>query len=151
MTAVTAVRLTGRSLVIGELFERLTRRVTTDEGYEPALAVRVMDQALAFLGTCAVSHTEPLSPSRMVDPGWHAFVLHTRDYREFCERIASRFIDHVPTNDTSIGTGGLLRTVNAMRAAGYVVDSDLWLASGQAKCSQCHNGCHDDPPPPPAV
>jgi hypothetical protein len=81
MTAVAATCLAGRSLVAEELFERLTRRVITDEGHEPTFAVRVLDQALAFLGTCAVNHAESLSPSRMVD------------YREFRERVAGRFID----------------------------------------------------------
>ncbi|RSM87539.1 hypothetical protein DMH04_11050 [Kibdelosporangium aridum] len=155
MTAVAVDGLTGRSLVTGELFERLTHRVVRDEGYEPPLAVRVVDQALAFLGACAAGDGRPMSPSRLVDPGWHAFVLHTRDYREFCDRVAGRFIDHVPTDDARAGVGepavALHRTVDAMRAAGYVVDHDLWFASGRAKCSQCHNGCADDPPPPPAV
>jgi hypothetical protein len=33
------------------------------------------------------------------DPGWHTFVLHTRDYREFCRRVAGRFIDHGGCHD----------------------------------------------------
>lgn len=36
MTTIAVKRPTGRSLVTGELFERLTRRVVMDEGYEPA-------------------------------------------------------------------------------------------------------------------
>jgi hypothetical protein len=145
MANVVTDRVTGRSLVSEELFERLAGRVAADEEVEPGLAERIVDQALAFLGACAVYHGVPLSPSRAVDPGWHAFVLHTRDYREFCHRFAGRFIDHVPT--TEAGSGAVVdRTVDAIRAAGYQVDEDLWL-SGQAACTQCHNGCHDDPPP----
>lgn len=69
-------RRSGRSLVDQDLFHRLVRRVVSDEGYEVVLAERVVDQALAFLGACARHHGEPLSPSRIVDPGWHVFVLH---------------------------------------------------------------------------
>jgi hypothetical protein len=145
MTNVVTDRMTGRSLVSQELFERLAGRVAADEEVEPGLAERIVDQALAFLGACAIYHDVPLSPSRAVDPGWHAFVLHTRDYREFCHRFAGRFIDHVPTTEASPGAV-VDRTVDAIRAAGYQVDENLW-ASEQAACTQCHNGCHDDPPP----
>lgn len=148
MTIAVQSRLTGRALVTPELFERLVARLVAD-GHEPPLAVRVMDQALAFLGTSAKHRGEPLSPSRNVDPGWHVFILHTRNYREFCRRVAGRFIDHVPTDDSRAGSGepalALRRTVAAMRRAGYFVDDELWLAD--AKCTGCHNGCHDDPPP----
>lgn len=152
MTTAVTERLTGRSLVTPALFERLAARLVADEGHSPALAARVLDQALAFLGTSARHHGEPLSPSRAVDPGWHIFVLHTRDYREFCRRIAGRFIDHVPTGDAPADGPALAlrRTVAAMRSAGYVVDDELWVSSA-SDCTGCHNGCHngchDDPPP----
>jgi hypothetical protein len=91
------------------------------------------------------------SPSRLVDPGWHVFVLHTREYREFCRQIAGRFIDHVPTSDPPAQSGEhatvLRRTVAAILAAGYTVDTELWFSGGRADCTGCHNGCHDDPPP----
>ena len=96
--------------------------------------------------------TAPLSPANLVDIGWHTFILHTKDYREFCDRIAGRFIDHVPTDDNG-GDGkahGALSaplTTQAVAEAGFVVDEPLWVSTGQ--CSQCHNGCHNDPPPDP--
>ena len=143
---------TGRSLVEPELFERLTARIVTDhDEIDRAAAERIMDQALAFLGACAVSMA-PLSPAEFVDIGWHTFILHTKDYREFCDRIAGRFIDHVPTDDNG-GDGkahGALSaslTTQAVAEAGFVVDEPLWVSTGQ--CSQCHNGCHNDPPPDP--
>lgn len=152
MSAGTVERLSGRSLVSDELFERLTARVTRDEGYGPALAARVVEQALAFLRTCAVHRGEPLSPSRLVDAGWHAFILDTREYRRFCRRIAGRFIDHVPTGGVAADPGepasALSRTAAAIRAAGYAVDDELWFSSaGGGECTGCANGCHDDPPP----
>ena len=166
MTEIEAPPVTaGRSLVEPELFERLTARIVTDhEEIDHATSGRIMDQALAFLGACAVS-TAPLSPANLVDIGWHTFILHTKDYREFCDRIAGRFIDHVPTDDNGRdcqmcnacqdhGGAGKVRgvlcaslTTQAVAEAGFVVDEPLWVSTAQ--CSQCHNGCHNDPPPDP--
>lgn len=35
-------------------------------------------------------------PSRVVDSMWHEFILHTRAYREWCDLVLGRFMDHVP-------------------------------------------------------
>jgi len=158
----------GRSLVGPELFARLSARIVIDHDIDRSAAERIMDQALAFLGTCAVS-TAPLSPSATVDVGWHTFILYTRDYREFCDRVAGRFIEHVPTDDANgqcqqcngcqdepppSGDGkahanalNASRTALAVAEAGFVVDELLWANTGG--CSQCKDGCHDDPPPDP--
>ncbi len=36
-----------------------------------------------------------LRPSRVVDEGWHALILHTRVYSELCEGVG-RFVHHMP-------------------------------------------------------
>jgi hypothetical protein len=35
-------------------------------------------------------------PSVVVDDMWHEFVLHTRDYAEFCDAAFGRFLHHTP-------------------------------------------------------
>ncbi|GLZ34707.1 hypothetical protein Lesp02_68940 [Lentzea sp. NBRC 105346] len=150
MTVQQAHRL-GRSLVPIALFDRLTDRISADHGFEPALAARVMDQALVFLKACADRPGAPLSPSWLVDVGWHTFLLYTRDYAEFCDRVAGRFIHHVPTD----GPGGttLDHTIEAIGASGFAVDPELWEGATSKcdtdKCHGCASGCHDDPPPIP--
>jgi len=37
-----------------------------------------------------------LVPSQQVDAIWHAHILDTRAYREDCEKVFGRFIDHYP-------------------------------------------------------
>jgi hypothetical protein len=151
-------RAAGRSLLAHDTFERLVRRIMAEENVERTLAEAIMDQALAFLGACALEHAEPLAPSELVDIGWHAFILHTRDYAEFCQRIAGRFLHHVPNDERDADAHGdharatLIRTVAAIEAAGFGVDATLWPAvTGKCNdpCSQCKNGCADDPPPAP--
>jgi hypothetical protein len=35
-------------------------------------------------------------PSQVVDSMWHEFILHTSAYREWCDVVIGRFVDHVP-------------------------------------------------------
>ncbi|CRK55024.1 hypothetical protein [Alloactinosynnema sp. L-07] len=145
----STVHLTnGRSLVPDRLFAKLVARLVRD-GHRQGRAELIVDQALAFLGACAVNVGEPLTPSPLVDEGWHAFVLHTREYAEFCRMIAGRFLHHRPSDEPMFGSHHLERSKRAIHRAGYLVRDELWLPSS-AVCTQCHGGCHDDPPPPPA-
>jgi hypothetical protein len=140
---------TGRSLIEPKLFDRLAVRIAFEHGLDRPTAERIMDQALAFLGACATA-TTTLSPSKLVDIGWHTFVLYTQDYAAFCERIAGRFIHHIPDDQGETAEARSVdpwQTTAAIVAAGYVVDAPMWEDEGN--CSQCHNGCSDDPPPDP--
>lgn len=141
---------TGRSLIEPNLFARLSTRIATEHDTDTATAERIMDQALAYLGACAVT-TAPLSPSKQVDIGWHTFILYTRDYAQFCEHIAGRFIHHVPTDDETATTHAAApwETTASIVAAGFIVDAPLW--EDATKCSQCHNGCNNDPAPNPSA
>lgn len=143
---VTNVSVPGRTLVAARLFQALIDRAVTDFGVDPALAPRVVDQALAFLATAgrSVDTDTPLRPSKTIDPGWHAFLMYTRPYRAFCDQVAGRFLDHVPDDDPTVSSTrsstpahGVASTMQAIARAGFVVDPDLWLADG-SKCGQCH-------------
>lgn len=174
-------RLAAKPLIPEQLFARLTARIGAEHPDLPdGMPARIMDQALAFLAACAVT-TEPIGPSPTVDIGWHTFILYTQEYADFCQKIAGRFIHHVPDDEQELGSvgvtadcetgncrctkpptadnkagrehtavvsperGSLKTTVQAIRAAGYRVDKDLWPVSATSDCSQCHAGCHDSP------
>ena len=132
-----------RSLVSPELFDRLANRIRLEHPELAAgMAERILEQALAFLGACAVT-TEPIGPSELVDIGWHTFILHTADYADFCDRIAGRFIHHVPDEpDGGVGSS-LAASVAAIRASGFTLDRALWFSG--AECTQCYAGCSDSP------
>jgi hypothetical protein len=143
----TATAVTPRDLIPRDLFDRLVRRIVKDEAFDQATAERIMSEALAFLKACALNPGAGLGPSPAVDVGWHTFILHTKEYAEFCERVAGRFIHHNPTDDTdeTVGKyGSIAATLDAMRAANIPVDEELWKAHA-VNCSQCHAGCTDSP------
>ena len=143
---ITAERTTStinpRTLIPYSLYSRLVARIVTDEQVDQAYAERIMDQALGFLMTCAVNPGAGLSPSETVDIGWHTFILHTREYADFCQQVAGRFIHHAPA-DTPSGSSKIQHAIDAMAAAGVPVDAELWTSTG--RCSQCHDGCVDSP------
>ncbi|MEV0071354.1 hypothetical protein [Amycolatopsis sp. NPDC050768] len=134
---------TGQGLVSEELFEQLTRRIVKEQGMSAEFAARIVDQALAFLAACARPEA-PLSPSSTIDIGWHAFILYTKEYADFCDGIAGHFLHHDPTPLGVTPKGfspqkNVDRSIRAMRDAGFAVDLALWDAS--ARCSQCQQGC----------
>ncbi|MGI5143717.1 glycine-rich domain-containing protein [Streptomyces sp. CA-106110] len=116
-------------------------------------ADRGVGQMLAFLAACDYSD-RPLSPSPLVDDFWHAFLLHTKAYREFCETNFGRFVDHQPgyLDPEEHGGGKALRarTVDSITLAGYEIDMEFWPELDLAHCSQCHANCSDSPNHPPA-
>ncbi|WP_344747139.1 hypothetical protein [Streptosporangium vulgare] len=144
---------TPRTLISPALFVRLTARIAVDHPEHAHQADIIMEQALAFLATCAANPGAGLGPSDTVDIGWHTFILYTPEYAEFCQRIAGRFIHHNPDdNPADSGTGNSLAdTIKAMEAAGYRVDPVVWPTSadcssgGGGKCNQCYAGCTDSP------
>lgn len=139
------------TLVDPEMTQRLAARITKDHpGIDLTTARRIVGQAAAFLAAGAAQPGAELSPSKAVDIGWHTWILHTVDYAAFCDRIAGRFIHHVPTPDgESVESGpeaGRRRTLDALTAAGFRIDHDLWPeAAKMGECSQCHSGCTDSP------
>lgn len=56
--------------------------------------------------------TEPLVPSPAIDAAWHAFLLHTQEYADYCDDQFGRFVHHRPcsTNRPSRSKGTYSRT-----------------------------------------
>ncbi|WP_052874800.1 hypothetical protein [Streptomyces sp. NBC_01439] len=143
MTALANDLRTGRSLVDAALFGSIAEFTVTHFGYDQTKAERATDQALAFLGTVGTA-TVKMVPSDDVDAALHAFILHTADYRDFCEKFAGRFLEHNPRPG---GGGRVLEevqaTAHAMKAKGFMVLDDLWTVDG-ASAAQCDSDCGRD-------
>lgn len=66
MTTITAHDLReGRSLVDPVLFQKLAERVAAEHDHDLGIAARIVDQALAFLGTTATHQGRHLRPQTM--------------------------------------------------------------------------------------
>jgi hypothetical protein len=82
-----------------EFPHHLRRKLERDSpGVEWALVERGLRE---WLICCAYRRKHPLGmPSRVVDYSWHAFILDTASYRDFCDRAYGRFLDHFPEDAT---------------------------------------------------
>ncbi|MFE0644327.1 hypothetical protein ACFW2Y_22360 [Streptomyces sp. NPDC058877] len=143
MTAVSSDLRTGRSLVDSELFNSVVEFTMTHFGYDQGKAERATDQALAFLATVGTA-TVKMVPSDDVDCALHSFILHTVDYREFCETYAGRFLEHNPRPG---GGGRVLEevqaTAHAIKGNGFMVMDSLWTVNGE-NAAQCDSDCGRD-------
>lgn len=112
------------------------------------LAGRIVVDALAYLAA-AVKAPEGLVPSRVVDEGWHALILHTALYQSLCARLGG-FIHHVPERPDPgrRSQGDIDRTVAEIKAAGYTVDADLWRGPKDSLVKVAANCQHSGPEGP---
>ncbi len=134
-----------RTMIDDQLWGRLVGRIVKDEKLDTALAERIVDQALAYLKLVSTSEGKSYAPSSMVDIGWHTFILYTREYAGFCEKVAGRFIHHAPSDVEGVdyGSSTVSETVSAMKVRGITVDEELWTIPGTNYCSgdSCSGSC----------
>lgn len=130
----------GRDLVTPELFARLTDFCAEEYEHERSMAERIMTEALAFVDVMGRTG-EGMSPSAVVDPGWHTFMLHTEEYAEFCQTRYGRFIHHAPKSRYR-DRATMADVVARMRAHGYKVDESLWGTKADCNEPTC---CGDGP------
>lgn len=128
---------TARDLISAEEFTNVVATTLRDnEDMEQATAELITVEALKFVATCAVTGGVGMRPSRAVDKGWHALILHTHIYERLCSRLG-RFVHHRPDQPELAGarTEALDHTQELMTEAGYEPERTLWLqASGAAEC-----------------
>ncbi|MFB6823571.1 glycine-rich domain-containing protein [Streptomyces virginiae] len=160
MATPTALHPSARHLLSDEGFTRVVHLVQRDNAsVTEALAERIVDEALKFVAAATRATGRHLRPSKSVDLGWHALILHTALYRELCS-AGGRFVDHRPEGPQSLRRDAdtLDRTMDAIREAGYEPDAYLWgplsdveIDAGDCMHSECTEGGSACAAPPPAA
>ncbi|MFI6187900.1 glycine-rich domain-containing protein [Streptomyces sp. NPDC051136] len=132
-----------RTLVTDEQFSGVRDTVMdANPGMAEEMAARIVDEGLKFVAACATNPGLGLAPSRIVDEGWHALILHTALYAGLCEQLGGRFVHHCPGYDPTHYDPPILdRTRETIAALGWQADPELWgppseetLVSVAAKC-----------------
>lgn len=127
-------QLNARNLLTPENFTGVVHTVLDNNpGMASDTAERIVQDALKFVATARTFPTMPITPSRVVDEGWHALILHTAVYAELCERLGG-FVHHYPERPDASrhDPDALARTVALIEEAGYTPDYELWTGPTRA-------------------
>ncbi len=109
------VELVNKGLISEQLQARLETRITKSlefQGYfgnesetaQQNWARRILDQALSYL-LLNSNQEQFYGMAPLVDIGWHTFLLYTREYAEFCDKVGGRFIHHSPCDVPGVDYG----------------------------------------------
>ncbi len=117
------------------------------DGITRADAAERLDALLQWLSVLPFARPgEPIQMLESVDRLWHAFMLHTRLYRRFCDRFFGRYIDHDPLDrdDDGMSKKAYARfTLTLLRQQfGDSVHPLLADLTKQVTC--CYGQCDDD-------
>lgn len=117
-----------RELVSPEVFEKLVSYIVEHQSVTKQYASDVIEQTVIYLKAAASNPGIRLAMDETVDPGWHAFILHSADYEAFCADVAGRYLHHVPPPPGgSVDDATIARTLPALRATGYPVKEEFWV------------------------
>ncbi|WP_411112785.1 hypothetical protein [Streptomyces sp. 029-5] len=149
MTTEAPVTRDARDLLTAEELAAVTATVQLNNpGMGADVAEAITLEALKFEAACATHPTARLKPSRVVDEGWHALILHTRIKARLAERLGL-FVHHVPeAPDTSRhDPHALARTQAAIEAAGYTPAPAMWTGPTDTSIPVAAS-CEHSPAPP---
>jgi hypothetical protein len=115
-----------------------------DEG--PGLgqdAIELMEaEYRKFLALQLMNPDAVIVPCKIVDEMWHRHILDTAAYREDCQAIFSRFLDHFPyfgmrgEEDAQALNDAYADTLWRYRDAFGEPPAETWISSDAAKCGR---------------
>lgn len=96
MTLQTALETTNPYAAIAQYEnDPVVHRIAAELGVDITNARGVFEDTKRFLYLGKIAK-KSIRPTKTIDEGWHAFVLHTKDYAAFCTRFLGGFIHHQP-------------------------------------------------------
>lgn len=129
------------------------KRISKDMSCSFQEAKEIFDDTKLFLYLCG-KYSDSFTPSPRIDEGWHAFILHTKDYFDFCMNYFQKFIHHYPASGDVNIEKSRLQVKNTLNTAylefetlssnwDYCKQSNLTFALEYFDCSNaCNNvGC----------
>jgi hypothetical protein len=137
------------SFDIGQVVARYRR----EQGFSEAIANDHRRELMRFLAlsATAVDHGRFYGMMGAIDELWHTFVIFTREYAEFCDKVAGRFLHHVPEVEGASSTvafdnylaflADYERIYGERPAPGYWPNPDRAKVRSDNACTGCR-GCN---------
>lgn len=83
-------------------FKPIENRLVNTEKWSANEAAKVVNQYRNYLYLRLKYREAILPPSKEIDEAWHAHILHTKQYREFCDELFNEYLDHAPQSPDDI-------------------------------------------------
>ncbi|MEY2493807.1 MAG: hypothetical protein QOJ45_299 [Verrucomicrobiota bacterium] len=125
----------------------VVERIVREHHMAPAQAESIFRDTLRFLYLAGATDAKHIAPTKNIDIGWHAFLMFTRDYAEFCMTNFGKFIHHAPrrSSDAPTTVNSLAVTFELARKIFGPGLSDNWAYDiRSAECQPCTSRCSPD-------
>jgi hypothetical protein len=109
--------------------ESVIERIQRNADVDRETARTWFNEMLVFLDMVADSKRF-ISPPEAIDVAWHAFILHTRDYEDYCRERFGRVIHHQPTGAPD--PDAYRRAYQQRSSTGGPVDNSVWVIPAAA-------------------
>ncbi len=108
-------------------------------------AVQALAEVIKFLAICAEQEGGLATPSQRVDLAWHEFILFTRCYAEFCNRVFGKMIHHEPGGQPETNASQYCETLRRYAIHFGTPPESFWGTPGNAlaSCGPCENSWSD--------
>ena len=104
-------------------------------------------ELVRFLSLCGITSklNKSYGMAGAIDELWHTFVIFTIDYANFCEKVAGRFLHHVPEVEGAISSNTLEQYRAFLADYETVYDAPApaayWPNPNKIKADKACNGC----------
>jgi hypothetical protein len=123
-------------------------RISREHQMPMEAAASVFRDTVRFLYLAGATDARHIAPTKNIDKGWHAFLMFTRDYADFCQTYFGRFIHHEPRRrgDAAPKVNHLAVTFDLARQFFGPSLSDNWSYDihAIADCQKCTSQCSPD-------
>ena len=134
-----------RKVAIGYSNDLVVYQIEKNLGLTSEDAKVLFDDTKMFLWLCATEENEHLTPSKLVDRGWHEFILCMEAYREFCNTCLATLIYHRPHGrGESAESGTSAQSTYNLALATFGVLSENWNIKTSACSTDCRGPSHRD-------
>lgn len=137
---------TSQAAVISYENPDVVERIAREHHMDPVQAASIFRDTLRFLYLAGATDAKHIAPTKNIDIGWHAFLMFTRDYAEFCMTNFGKFIHHAPRRrgDAPATINALAVTFELARKVFGPVLSDNWaydIRSADCESFKCTSQC----------
>lgn len=121
----------------------VVKRYAEDSGVSHDMAERTFEGVKQYLAVCTYMGGKR-TPAKILDEAWHTFILHLKDYHDFCQEHMRGLVYHDPAIDNS-GMDYYPKTRAGAEALCGPLDPEIWPLNHDAYARCISTKCSEPP------